>query len=231
MSLIIYAVTCSPVQSKINVAAARKYRRHRCETQLYTSFAVAPVTSTKNQYFPPTWNILSAVLDEFSISILSTRLITIPKKEKKMGGGGNWRISSRYHLVDLCTGTPDFANIFISNTVKVNEVLLPRGSLAALPETYIEFWSMWARGQPVFLVRISLARVTPPRGLSSWGTGNPVFHSITDQLLKSCWESFHGTERTMLTHVICLTSNSDSLLVWIPCDFGLEGRSMIRSAR
>lgn len=87
MSLIIYAVTCSPVQSKINVAAARKYRRHRCETQLYTSFAVAPVTSTKNQYFPPTWNILSAVLDEFSISILSTRLITIPKKEKKMGGG------------------------------------------------------------------------------------------------------------------------------------------------
>lgn len=153
------------------------------------------------------------------------------QKRKKNGGGGNWRISSRYHLVDLCTGTPDFANIFISNTVKVNEVLLPRGSLAALPETYIEFWSMWARGQPVFLVRISLARVTPPRGLSSWGTGNPVFHSITDQLLKSCWESFHGTERTMLTHVICLTSNSDSLLVWIPCDFGLEGRSMIRSAR
>lgn len=171
MSLIIYAVTCSPVQSKINVAAARKYRRHRCETQLYTSFAVASVTSTKNQYFPPTWNILSAVSDEFSISILSTRLITVPKKEKKKGGGRNWRICSRYHRVDLCTGTPDFANIFILNTVKVNEVLLPRGSLAALPETYIEFRSMWARGQPVFLVRISLGRVTPPRG-PTWFLGD-----------------------------------------------------------
>lgn len=230
MSLIIYAVTCSPVQSKINVAAARKYRRHRCETQLYTSFAVAPVTSTKNQYFPPTWNILSAVSDEFSISILSTRLITVTKKEKK--GGRELKNIQSLSSRRFVRGDTWLCKYFHFKRCQGQRSSFTSRIIGCTPgDVYRILKYVWERTQPVFLVRISLARVTPPRGLSSWGTGNPVFHSITDQLLKSCWESFYGTERTMLTRVICLTSNSDSLPVWIPCDFGLEGRSMIRSAR
>lgn len=152
------------------------------------------------------------------------------QKRKK---GGGWELKNIQSLSSrrFVRGDTWLCKYFHFKYCQGQRSSFTRGLLAALPETYIEFWSMCGRGQPVFLVRISLARVTPPRGLSSWGTGNPVFHSITDQLLKSCWESFYGTERTILTRVICLTSNSDSLPVWTPCDFGLEGRSMIRSAR
>lgn len=77
-------------------------------------------------------------------------------------------------------------------------------------------------GWPVFPVRISLARVTRPRGTRFPGDFVPVFPSpplclspFTDQRLKSCRESFCGTERLMSARVPTSLARANSVRLWI----------------
>ena len=118
-------------------------------------------------------NILSAVLDEFSISIPSTRLISFsPFFQKRRKGRKkieNIQSLSAHKLITFY-----FGNIF-TNLLDERDVKVKR-TVDCSPEV-VKFWNILG---PIFLVWISLAWTTcyAATWLQFLGDWFPVFHWI-----------------------------------------------------